>query len=113
MSRTHGATCAGYGGNLAVGLADRPARAAEVRARHTTGFPLFSVTRGDRAGLVGPCAVRQCVLEQETHDLAPCTHELAEAHYREAETMRVVLYNLSAHKPAAPEVRDAETQHTP
>ena len=47
------------------------------------------------------------------HDFAQCAHELAEAHYREAETMRVVLYNLSAHKPAAPEVRDAETQHTP
>ena len=35
------------------------------------------------------------------HDFARCMYELAQAHYREAETIRVVLDNLSAHKPAA------------
>ena len=35
------------------------------------------------------------------HDFAHCMHELVERHYRDAETVRGVLDNLSAHKPAA------------
>ena len=35
------------------------------------------------------------------HDFAQCMYELAEVHYRDAETVRVVLDNLSAHKPSA------------
>ena len=48
--------------------------------------------------------------ERTAHDFARCLYELAQVHYREAETVRVVLENLSAHKPAglnevfAPEV---------
>jgi len=34
-------------------------------------------------------------------DFAQCMHELAMVHYPEAETIRVVLDNLSAHKPSA------------
>ena len=34
-------------------------------------------------------------------DFAQCMYELAMEHYREADTIRVVLDNLSAHKPAA------------
>jgi transposase len=34
-------------------------------------------------------------------DFAQCMYELAMVHYREADTIRVVLDNLSAHKPAA------------
>ncbi len=34
-------------------------------------------------------------------DFAVCMHELAMVHYRDADTIRVVLDNLSAHKPAA------------
>ena len=42
------------------------------------------------------------VTERKTaHDFARCMHELVEVHYRDAETVRVVLDNLSAHKPAA------------
>ena len=42
------------------------------------------------------------VTERKTaHDFARCIHELVEEHYRDAETVRVVLDNLSAHKPAA------------
>ena len=42
------------------------------------------------------------VTERKTaHDFAHCMHELVEVHYRDAETVRVVLDNLSAHKPAA------------
>ena len=41
------------------------------------------------------------VTERKTaHDFAHCVHELVEVHYRDAETVRVVLDNLSAHKPA-------------
>ena len=36
-----------------------------------------------------------------THDFAYCMHELATVHYPDAETVRVVLDNLSSHKPAA------------
>ena len=35
------------------------------------------------------------------HDFAQCMYELAQVHYREVDTIRVVLDNLSAHKPAA------------
>ena len=38
---------------------------------------------------------------ETAHDFARCMHELVEEHYRDAETVRVVLDNLSAHKPAA------------
>jgi len=42
------------------------------------------------------------VTERKTaHDFARCMHELVEVHYRDAEKVRVVLDNLSAHKPAA------------
>ena len=42
------------------------------------------------------------VTEQKTAlDFAVCMQELAEVHYREAELIRVVLDNFSAHKPAA------------
>ncbi len=42
------------------------------------------------------------VTERKTaHDFAYCMYELAEVHYPDAETVRVVLDNLSAHKPAA------------
>jgi len=42
------------------------------------------------------------VTERKTaHDFARCMHELVEVHYRGAEKVRVVLDNLSAHKPAA------------
>ena len=42
------------------------------------------------------------VTERKTaHDFAQCMYELAEVHYRDAETVRVVLDNLSAHKPSA------------
>ena len=42
------------------------------------------------------------VTERKTaHDFAWCMYELAQVHYRDAETIRVVLDNLSAHKPAA------------
>ena len=42
------------------------------------------------------------VTERKTaHDFARCMYELAQVHYRNAETIRVVLDNLSAHKPAA------------
>ena len=42
------------------------------------------------------------VTERKTaHDFAQYMYELAEVHYREAETLRVVLDNLSAHKPSA------------
>ena len=42
------------------------------------------------------------VSERKTaHDFASCMYELAEVHYRDAETIRVVLDNLSSHKPAA------------
>jgi hypothetical protein len=42
------------------------------------------------------------VTEQKTAlDFAQCMHELATVHYPEASTIRVVLDNLSAHKPAA------------
>ena len=42
------------------------------------------------------------VTERKTaHDFARCMYELAQVHYREAETVRVVLDNLSAHNPAA------------
>ena len=42
------------------------------------------------------------VTERKTaHDFARCMYELAQVHYRDAETIRVVLDNLSAHKPAA------------
>jgi hypothetical protein len=34
-------------------------------------------------------------------DFAQCMHDLATMHYRDADTIRVVLDNLSAHKPAA------------
>ena len=35
------------------------------------------------------------------HDFARCMHELVEVHYRDAETVRVVLDTLSAHNPAS------------
>ena len=42
------------------------------------------------------------VTERKTaHDFAWCMYELAQVHYRDAQTVRVVLDNLSAHKPAA------------
>ena len=42
------------------------------------------------------------VTERKTaHDFAHCMRELVEIHYPDAETVRVVLDNLSAHKPAA------------
>ena len=42
------------------------------------------------------------VTERRTaSDFAECMHDLAMTHYREAESIRVVLDNLSAHKPAA------------
>ena len=42
------------------------------------------------------------VTERKTaHDFAHCMQELAYVHYPDAETVRVVLDNLSAHKPAA------------
>ena len=42
------------------------------------------------------------VTERKTaHDFAHCMHELAMVHYPDAETVRVVLDNLSSHKPAA------------
>lgn len=42
------------------------------------------------------------VTEQKTaRDFAQCMHELVTVHYPEAKTVRVVLDNLSAHKPAA------------
>ena len=42
------------------------------------------------------------VTERKTaHDFARCVYELVQVHYREGETIRVVLDNLSAHKPAA------------
>ena len=42
------------------------------------------------------------VTERKTaHDFARCMHELVEVHYRDAETVRVVLDTLSAHNPAA------------
>ena len=42
------------------------------------------------------------VTERKTaHDFAYCMHELATVHYPDAETVRVVLDNLSSHKPAA------------
>ena len=42
------------------------------------------------------------VTERKTaHDFGQCMYELAPVHYREADTIRVVLDNLSAHKPAA------------
>ena len=42
------------------------------------------------------------VTERKTaHDFARCMYELAQVHYRDAQTVRVVLDNLSAHKPAA------------
>lgn len=42
------------------------------------------------------------VTEQKTAlDFAQCMHELVTVHYPEASTLRVVLDNLSAHKPAA------------
>lgn len=42
------------------------------------------------------------VTERKTAlDFAQCMHDLAMVHYREADTIRVVLDNLSAHKPAA------------
>ncbi len=48
------------------------------------------------------------VTERKTaHDFARCMYELAQVHYREAETVRVVLDNLSAHKPAGGEAAQA------
>ena len=42
------------------------------------------------------------VTERKTaHDFAHCMYELATVHYPDAETLRVVLDNLSSHKPAA------------
>ena len=42
------------------------------------------------------------VTERKTaHDFAQCMYELAEVRYRDAETVRVVLDNLSAHKSSA------------
>ena len=42
------------------------------------------------------------VTERKTaHDFAHCMRELVDVHYPDAETVRVVLDNLSAHKPAA------------
>ena len=42
------------------------------------------------------------VTERKTaHDFAQCMYELAEVHSRDAETVRVVLDNLSAHNPSA------------
>ena len=42
------------------------------------------------------------VTERKTaHDFAWCMYELAQVHYPDAKTVRVVLDNLSAHKPAA------------
>ena len=42
------------------------------------------------------------VTERKTaHDFARCMYELAHVHYPDAETVRVVFDNLSAHKPAA------------
>ena len=43
------------------------------------------------------------VTERKTaHNFARCMYDLARVHCREAETVRVVLDNLSAHKPTAP-----------
>ena len=41
------------------------------------------------------------VTERTAHDFAHCMYELATVHYPDAETVRVVLDNLSSHKPAA------------
>lgn len=39
--------------------------------------------------------------QRTAHDFAQCMHDLAMVYYPEAETVRVVLDNLSAHKPSA------------